>query len=246
MGERERRILEILLSEKRAEVSALARLLGVSQVTVRKDLDALERRGVILRGHGCALLRSADDMSGRLAYHYEEKLLIARAAARLVSAGETVMIESGSCCALLAEELAAKSVSVITNSAFIASRVRALPGAKVVLLGGAYQNDSEVTVGPLVAQCAAGLLVDRLFIGADGYSPGAGFTNADHMRAQAVRDMARQAAGVVVLTESEKFSRRGVVPLRLENRVRAVITDAGIPPDARRALEEEGIQLILT
>lgn len=245
MGERERRILEILLSEKRAEVSDLARRLDVSQVTVRKDLDALERRGVILRAHGHALLRSPDDMSGHLAYHYEEKLLIARAAARLVSSGETVMIESGSCCALLAEELAAKSVSIITNSAFIAARVRAFPGAKVILLGGAYQNDSEVTVGPLLAQCARSFLVDRLFIGADGFSPEAGFTNSDHMRAQAVRDMAAQASGVVVLTESEKFSRRGVVPLRLDERISAVITDGGIPPDARRALEGRGIKVIL-
>lgn len=245
LGERERRILDILLSEKRAEVSELARRLGVSQVTVRKDLDALEKRGVILREHGCALLRSPDDMSGRLAYHYEEKLLIARAAARLVSVGETVMIESGSCCALLAEELAQKSASIITNSAFIAARVRALPGAKVILLGGAYQNDAQVTVGPLLAQCAGNFLVDKLFAGTDGYSPEAGFTNSDHMRAQAVRDMARQAAGVVVLTESEKFSRRGVVPLGLSGRIRAVITDEGIPPDARRALEQAGIEVVL-
>lgn len=246
MGERERRILEILLAEKRADVSELARRLGVSQVTVRKDLDALEARGVILREHGYACLRSPDDMNGRLAYHYEEKLKIARAAARLVSSGETVMIESGSCCALLAEELARKSASIITNSAFIAARVRALPGARVILLGGAYQNDSEVTVGPLLAECARNFLVDRLFIGTDGYSPREGFTNADHMRAQAVRDMALQASGVVVLTESEKFSRRGVVPLRLEARIRAVITDAGIPPDARRALEEREIKIVLS
>ncbi len=246
MGERERRILEILLTEKRAEVAQLAQLLGVSQVTVRKDLDALERRGVILREHGYARLRSQDDMNGRLAYHYEEKQKIARAAARLVSFGETVMIESGSCCALLAEALVEKSVSIITNSAFIAARVRVLPGAKVILLGGAYQNDAQVTVGPLVAQCAKSFLVDRLFIGTDGYSPDAGFTNADHMRAQAVRDMAAQAAGVVVLTQSEKFARRGVVPLLIDRQIEKVITDAGIPPDARRALAAHGIDIICT
>lgn len=245
MGERERQILEILLAEKHAEVSDLARRLNVSQVTVRKDLDALERRGVISRAHGRALLRSPDDMNGRLAYHYEEKLRIACAAAQLVPGGDTVMIESGSCCALLAEKLAAKGVSVITNSAFIAARVRTLPGAKVILLGGAYQNDSEVTVGPILAQCAENFLVDTLYIGTDGYSERAGFTNADHMRAQAVRDMARQAARVVVLTESEKFARCGVVPLRIGERIKTVITDENIPPEARCALEKRGIEVLL-
>lgn len=248
MGEREKQILEILTSEQRAEVAELARRLNVSQVTVRKDLDALERRGVIAREHGYALLCSMDDMSGRLAYHYDAKQRIARAAAQRVKPGETVMIESGSCCALLAEELAGmnRDISVITNSAFIAERVRALPGAKVILLGGMYQNDSQVTVGPLLAQCAQGFLVDKLFIGTDGYSDASGFTNSDHMRAQAVRDMARQAERVLVLTESEKFFRRGVVPLNLGGKIRTVLTDGGIPPEARESLARRGVEVGVT
>ena len=103
--DRETMILELLTAEHRLEVSALAGRVGVSQVTMRKDLDDLERRGLVIREHGCALLRSSDDVQSRIAYHYEAKRKIAERAAELVDNGDTIMIESGSCCALLADVL---------------------------------------------------------------------------------------------------------------------------------------------
>ena len=246
MPSRTNRILEILTERGRAEVSALAEELGVSQVTMRKDLSELERRGLIQREHGWATLRNADNVEGRLAYHYEEKRLIARRAAELVSDGDTIMVESGSCCALLAAELATRrrDVTIITNSAFIAAYVRDSPGVQTVLLGGIYQGDAQVTVGPMVAQCVEGFYVDLLFVGTDGYSARTGFTNADQMRAQAVRDMASHAERVVVLTESEKFSRRGTVPLALGEKDVCVITDSRVSEAARTELATAGVELV--
>ncbi|MDR0878933.1 MAG: DeoR family transcriptional regulator, partial [Treponema sp.] len=106
MTNRHTEILEVLAQSQRMEVTALAELLDVSQVTVRKDLDQLEERGLIRREHGYASLDSADDVGKRMAYHYDIKRRMAIMAAKTVEEGETVMIESGSCCALLAEELA--------------------------------------------------------------------------------------------------------------------------------------------
>ena len=138
MKNRTNQILELLTTEKKAEVSFLAEKLGVSQVTIRKDLDALEHQGIILREHGSARLRSMDDINGRIAYHYEAKRKIAQQAAKLVANGDTIMIESGSCCALLAAALAAsqRDLTIITNSAFIANYVRSCPAIQVILLGG--------------------------------------------------------------------------------------------------------------
>ena len=242
---RESQILELLSQCGRMEVSVLAQRLGVSQVTVRKDLDALEERGILRREHGFAVSGSGDDVNNRLAIHYEEKRRIACRAARLVSPGETVMIESGSCCALLAEEIAHNKpgATIITNSAFIASYVRRVDGARVVLLGGDFQNDAQVMVGPILKVCAQQFYVERLFVGADGWSPSLGFTGNNHLRVQAVRDMAEHAGQVVVVTESEKFSQRGVVPLNLPASVSAVVTDCGLTGEQARPLSEAGTQI---
>ena len=244
--DRTSRILELLVREKKMEVAEISAQLGVSQVTVRKDLDAMEAQGLITREHGFAVLSSEDDIKGRLAYHYEEKRRIALRAAELVRDGDTIMIESGSCCALLASVLTElrSGVTIITNSAFIADYIRRSSDFQIILLGGIDQQDARVMVGPMVRQCAENFWVDRFFIGVDGWSARAGFTNQDQMRAQAVRDMARQADRVIVLTESEKFSRHGTVPLNLKDRVRTVITDKDIDAQTAAELESSGIEIL--
>lgn len=246
MQERISRILEILNEEKSTEVTRLARLLSVSQVTIRKDLDAMAEKGLIVREHGIAKIINPDNMNGRLACHYEEKKKIAEKAAELVHDGDTIMIESGSCCAILADTLAhtRKNLTIITNSAFIASYISPCPDTSVILLGGNYQMDSQVNTGPLVRLCAENWFVSRFFIGTDGYSPRVGFTNMDSERAQAVRDMALQAQEVIVLTESEKFSTAGNNPLNLKNGISCVITDADIPSQFIKTLKDKGITVV--
>lgn len=246
MNKRTNQILEFLTEEHKIEVSLLAEKLGVSQVTVRKDLDELESQGIIVREHGYACLRSTDNLHGRIAYHYEAKQKIARRAAQLISDGDTLMIESGSCCALLAEELTSskKDLTIITNSAFIADYIRGKSNFQIVLLGGIYQQDSQVLVGPMIRQCVENFFVKHFFIGTDGYSRRTGFTNQDQMRAQAVRDMACQAEHIVILTESEKFSRHGIVPLNLRDYPCTVITDSRISKEAAAELNQCRIELI--
>lgn len=247
MPKRDTRILEILTDAKRIEVAALAERLGVSNVTMRKDLDALQSRGLVIREHGYALLANPNDVSGRLAYHYAEKLRIAERAARLVSDGSTIMVENGSCCALLARRVAEASsgVTIVTNSAFIASYVRDVPAVRLTLLGGSLQCDSQAMVGPLVRLGAQQFVVDHLFVGADGWLDGVGFTNSDQMRAEAVRSMAASAVRVVVLTESEKFGTHGSVPLGLGDKPMTVVTDGGVPDAARAGLERAGIEVVV-
>jgi DeoR/GlpR family transcriptional regulator of sugar metabolism len=243
--ERQNKILEIITSENRIEVARLAELTGVSRVTLRKDLDRLEEKGIIRHEKGQVFPGPDDDINSRLTYHYDTKRKIARAACAMVQDGEAVMIESGSCCALLAEELALnrRDVRIITNSAFIAGYIRKLPQAKILLLGGDYQNEAQVMVGPITRQCVQGFTVDKLFIGADGFSEKSGFTGNDHLRSEAVRDMAKQAARVIILTESEKFLKRGLVPLLSFGGISEVITDGAILPEKERFLVERKIRV---
>lgn len=246
MNKRELDILRIVTEKERVEVARLAEELKVSQVTVRKDLDALEARGLIRREHGYAIVGSQDDINNRLATNYEIKRRIAQAAASLVENGETVLIESGSSCTLLADLLAAtrQNITIITNSAFIANYIRNRPYAKMILLGGEYQCDSQVMVGPLVNKCVESFFVDKLFIGADGFSVKAGFTGKDYARAETVKQMALQANNVVVLTDSSKFRQQGVVSLLPLEKVGTVITDDAIEGSVESHLTKKNIRVI--
>lgn len=244
MNKRHTEILELLAKQKKAEVKDLSDLLGVSQVTIRKDLIALEKQGLIERSHGYASLNESDDLNNRLAYHYDLKQQIARIAIEDVEDGETIMIESGSCCALVALEIAQtrKDITLITNSAFIADFVRK-ENIKIILLGGEYQNESQVSVGPITRKCVEAFFVDKLYIGADGFTQTTGFTNTDYMRAETVKDMAKQAAHVIVVTESEKFEKKGVVNLIGMDQVSLVVTDANIPVDTEKFLKSKAIEV---
>ncbi len=245
---RHTQILEMITDKKKVEVTELSAAFNVSQVTIRKDLIQLEEKGLIKREHGFATLNAKDDINTRLAYHYDKKLKIAKKAIESVKDGETVMIESGSSCALVALELAnhRKDITIITNSAFVADYVRKVNQTKIILLGGEYQLESQVMVGPMTKRCASNFFVDKLFVGTDGYSSKVGFTGNDLMRTEAVRDMALQANKVIIVTDSIKFKQTGVVPLINSEFISVVVTDDEIDLDIKKDLEAKGIQVILS
>jgi DeoR/GlpR family transcriptional regulator of sugar metabolism len=110
-----------------------------------------------------------------------------------------------------------------------------------VLLGGDYQPESQVTVGPLVEQCLSNFHVDQLFIGIDGYTVESGFTGSNHLRAAVVKAMARQARDVIVLTESAKFPRQGSVPLLSVEAVSRVVTDSNLSGPMQEHLTGAGL-----
>ena len=246
MNERCLKIMEMLNESGSLEVNAVAQTLNVSAVTVRKDFAWLEEKGLLRRQHGYAVRVSPDDVGYRMTFDYEVKKRIAHRAAAMVESGETVMIESGSTCAMLAAELAEnrRDVTIVTNSAFIAGHIRSFAAARIVLLGGTYEPEAQVMVGPLVRLCAREYYVDKFFIGTDGYDPGQGFSNVDMLRTEAVRAMAERAKQSVILTDSSKFNKRGVVTLMHARDVAAVITDA-VPDNCRVSLEKDGVEIII-
>ena len=238
MQERQDKIIELVNQHHRIDVVTLARELGVSQVTIRKDLDALVEKRIIQREHGYAVINETGDLSTRMGHNYNRKKKIAVMAAQMVENGETVMIESGTTCALLAEELAThkENVTIITNSAFTASYIKEAPRAKIVLLGGDYQLKSQVVVGPVTKRCASDFSVDKIFVGADGYKQGVGFTGVDLMRTDTMKAMAESAKRVIILTDSTKFGKRGLVTSFRLQEVQDVITDEELPEEIRGAL----------
>ncbi|HCM87685.1 MULTISPECIES: DeoR/GlpR family DNA-binding transcription regulator [Enterococcus] len=242
---REEEILAIVSEKKKIEVNELSALLNVSKVTIRKDLDKLEARGLLHRQHGYALLNNLDDINYRLAQNYDQKRKIALEASKIVNDGEVIMIESGSTCALLAEELAfnRNDITIITNSCFIASYVRKAESVKVILLGGEYQKESQVNVGPLVKQVINEFYVDKLFVGIDGFDARRGFTGSDITRCDTTRTLATAANQTIVLTDSSKFSQNGLVSEFGFSEISKVFTDKHINREALAFLEKEKISV---
>lgn len=246
MNQRCLAILDMLNREETLNVNDIASRLRVSGVTIRKDIAILENKGLLHRQHGCVVRVSPDNVGYRMTFDYEVKRRIAKKAADMVHNGEAIMIESGSTCALLAEELARqkRDLTIITNSAFIAGYVRATVGVRIILLGGVYDPDAQVMSGPLVGKCAEEFFVDRFFVGTYGYDANLGFSISDMLRAEAVRAMAARAEECIVLADETKFHKRGVVQLLPANKVARVITNA-IPDHCRAPLESSGVKIIL-
>lgn len=246
MRERHTQILNLLGEKKKITVLELSELLKVSDVTIRKDLSVLEEKGLLKREHGFAALPESDDVSTRLLFNYETKRRIAQKALESIKDGETLMIESGSCCALLAEEIVTnrRDVTIITNSVFIATFLRNKIGARIILLGGEFQCESQVMVGPLVKRCAENFSVEKFFMGTDGFNE-LGAMSGDLMRAEAVRNMAQSARRSILLTESKKFSQAGVVSLLSYREIDSIYTDEKISEATQKNLEGRGVQVIL-
>lgn len=239
------KIIQLVSDHKRIDVNSLSELLSVSKVTVRKDLDKLESKGLLRREHGYAVLNSGDDLNVRLSYNYNVKRKIAEKAAELVQDNDTIMIESGSTCALLAEVLcqSKRNIKIITNSCFIANFLRQYDSCQIILLGGNYQPNSEVTVGPLLKQMVDLFHVDRVFAGTDGFSPEVGFMCKDMMRCEGVQYMADAAEETIILTDSSKFSKPSLVHQLSLDRVSRVITDKELDEENRNLLGSFGIAL---
>ena len=227
-------ILKLVSEFEKIDVNSLSEKLQVSKVTIRKDLDKLESKGLLHREHGYAVLNSGDDINVRLSFQYDTK------------DNDTVLIESGSTCALLAEEICQtkKNVKIVTNSYFIADYIQEYDSCKIILLGGEFQKESRVTVGPLLKELIRSFRVPFAFVGVDGYDDELGFTGKDMMRSEVVQAMSDVSKEVIVLTDSSKFGKCGTVRRFALSQVSRVITDKNISQEAKEKLEDS--QTILT
>jgi len=238
-------ILDVLAVHKTVKVGMLTETLNVSHVTLRKDLNKLEKRGIIKCTHGYVSLDEANNTGKRVAVNYLLKQKIAKAAAQIVEDGETIMVGSGSCCALFAEELALerKNITIITNSVFIANFICQLPNIKIILLGGYFQPETQVVIGSMVFKFAENFYIDKFFLGVEGFIPHQGFTGNDYLRTETLIGLSRYAKKIFILTDSTKFARRGTYELIQLGKITGLFTDDGIPKEAEKTLCENKIEL---
>lgn len=245
MNPRRAAILEFLARNGSASVQELAGMSGVSVVTVRQDLSALENEGFLRRTHGGASLLESENISHRMSVRYEEKLRLAKKAAGLVSDNETVLIESGSANALLARELASRNVQIVAANLFVARQIRPGDLARVVVIGGMYQPESESVVGAMARQNIESTFFTAAFLGIDGFTGETGFTNRDMMRAEIAAIIVKRCKNSYILADSSKFGATAMARVCGLGDVAGVITDKELPERFAGAIRKSGAKLHL-
>lgn len=250
MLDRRTRIAELVRQQGSARVSELARLYGVTPVTIRSDLAQLEREGVLIRDHGGAV--ATTPASALIAYDQRAgmatgaKRRIGAAAAAFVAPGDTVLLDAGTTVVEMVEHLRPLSpLTIVTNALNVAAELHGLPDARVLMLGGTINYDTFGTLGPQVEQSLGEIVVQKLFLAAESVDPAYGVTDSTPEIAQMKRAMVGAARQVYLLADSSKWQRAGFIKVIPFERITAVITDRELPEAARRAVEQAGSEVVL-
>lgn len=248
--ERRRHILEILNRDGRVLVGELAKQFRTSQVTIRKDLDALQAHGRIYRSHGGAVPAresALDDptLREKEKLHRKEKIQIAAAAANMVGEGQVVILDSGTTTTAIARALRKfQNLTIITNAVNIAAELSG-SSLEVILTGGTLRKNSFSLVGPIAEETLHRLNGDILFLGVDGFDVQHGLTTPNLLEAKVNRAMMDVTRTVVAVCDSSKFGRRTLSSIAPPSAIHRLITDRGIPRQDLAALKKAGIQVTL-
>lgn len=218
------------------QVAALAERFGVSAQTIRKDLQYLADQGVAARSYGGAISAKAVKLpqeaavEAKLGIHAEEKERIGRAAAALVQPGDSILLDSGTTTAQIARHLPDhEDITVVTNDFNVLSALADKKLLNVVMLGGALRRKNMAFYGAQTETAIESLLVDRLFLGVDGFDLERGVTTHHEPEAMLNRKMVRVARQVIAVTDSSKFGRTCLHRIMGVDEIDMLITDHGAP-----------------
>jgi DeoR/GlpR family transcriptional regulator of sugar metabolism len=242
------RVLELLETREAVHVSELADEFSVSAVTVRHDLSELARQGLVARVRGGvrALQRGQSELAFdvRLRLQSPEKRAIAKAAAAMVGDGESVALDSSTTAYYLALELRRKrEIVVVTNGLLIAVALADSPGVNVLVTGGMFRLPAMSVVGDPAGDVLRGTRIDKGFLGARGVSLDRGLLDLNPEEVQIKREMVAACERVVAIFDKTKWHRSALLSFAPPERVDAIVTDSGAPPELVQAWRERGVEV---
>lgn len=255
-AERELRIINKLRAEKIVHLTDLSRTIGVSENTVRRDLERLQGLGILKRTHGGAVLtedqretHGSDDVEWMTRQEHlpAQKETIGRKAAEMVLDGEAIILDAGTTTMQIARQLRQKrNLTVVTNAVNIGLELSRADSITVVLTGGILRELSKSLIGPLTEEFLGGRIhVDRLFLSAGGVTLEDGAMNANTIEVPIKRAMIRAAREVVLVVTHDKVGKKSFTPITPLSSLAAIITDSGVDPRMADAFRERGVTLII-
>lgn len=248
--DRRKMICELLHTGKILRIDYLSAVLGNSPMTIRRDLDVLQERGVIQRVHGGAALAHAEATEPPYTIREREmpleKQRIGLMAAGMIREREVIFIDIGTTPLCLVRSLPLeKDVTVVTHWLPVLLELSRRSSAKVIFLGGQVSFGELCVTGGYTKEMLQNFNADKLFLGVAGVSAQYGLTDYYAEEIQVKREMIKHAKRVIVLADHSKFGR--VAPLKIADMsaVQQIITDIGIPDADRRAIESLGVEIVL-
>jgi DeoR/GlpR family transcriptional regulator of sugar metabolism len=250
--QRQEMILEEVRRTGAVQVSDLVLRLGVSDMTIRRDLDVLARHGLVEKVYGgatSALGRSTEEpgFEAKSVRQLAEKEAIARVAAGLVRPGTAIGLSAGTTTWTLAQHLDdVADLTVVTNSVRVADvlQQRSRTDRTVVLTGG-VRTPSDALVGPVAVQALRSLHLDMVFLGVHGMALRAGFTTPNLNESETNRALAKAAGRLVVVADHAKWGTVGISTMADFTEIDVLISDSGLPDEAQRELAEAVPELVI-
>jgi DeoR family transcriptional regulator of aga operon/DeoR family fructose operon transcriptional repressor len=244
LNDRQQQIMELLITEGELRISDLRDRFDVTEMTLRRDLEKMEKLGLLKRTFGGAIpiTQTLRERSVRM---MAEKMLIGKHAAESAMPGESIFIDGGTTTLQVARYLSPdKGLTVVTNALNVAA-VLLDKGIRTIVLGGNALEATSTLVGPLAAEMLSRMAFDRAFLGATGCSFPHGFSNSDPYEAELKRMAIERSAVSCVVIDHTKFGVRSLVSFASLSQVRRIYTDR-LPerPGLRDAIAEAGVDVI--
>ncbi len=251
-AQRRGRILSELGRDGTVRVTDLVELLGVSDMTVRRDLVALHREGLLEKVHGGAMAvaepsSSEPGFAAKSVRRRLEKEAIAAAAAQLVHTGMAIAVSAGTTTHALTRHLAhIPNLTVVTNSVWVADELHRTgePTTSVLLTGG-LRTPSDALVGPVAVSSLRSLHVDAFFMGVHGMDIRAGFSTPNLLESETNRAMIERSRRLIVCADSTKWGMVGLSSIAPLSQAAVLITDSGLSAQAGGALADHVDELVI-
>ncbi|MBM7603892.1 DeoR/GlpR family transcriptional regulator of sugar metabolism [Metabacillus crassostreae] len=245
--ERHERILEQLDKNKIIKVSELSKLLDVTEKTIRGDLEILEKRGLLKRIHGGAVLVEDEGrmlpIAERQLGHSDVKEAIAREAVKLIQPNDTILMDGGSTTIAIAKLLGAFPITVITNDLKIANVLLSKHNVRLMVLGGTRIDSSSSLMGAQATEMLSKMRVNRLFFGTTGVSIEHGLTVFNSIHADWKKQIIACADHITLLADSTKFEKVALIQFASIQDVNEIVTDTNLDETIKENLRDREINL---
>jgi DeoR/GlpR family transcriptional regulator of sugar metabolism len=250
-NQRRDKILELLKEDGSAKVIDLAKLFKVTEVTIRQDLDKLEKDGLVIKEHGGAFLKNVEDQVRNFSLGNQENLdkkeLIAAKCLEYIDNGDTIILDSGSTTTEIAKKLRGgnRHLTVITNALNIALLLGAETGIEVIMTGGEFKPPTLSLTGQKAADFFKGLNVQKLFLATAGLSLKSGLTYPSISDLVVKKAMIDAADTTYLVADSTKVGKSAFASLGALSLIDYIITDAGVEDKDKQLFHDNEIELII-